>query len=186
MKKIFFVIMLLILIGFLGACRGHREVSTTETRQQASEIGTEFHDLQRFWNSVAERLNFKIEFYPSSVYQGDPASAYNGSTPTKPASCVPIDPNAAPVPPALPTASTGGGIGPVKSIEFSSERVAADSSFAKTDSTADYKSAEAMESQTEKASELRQDNGTWAIMAIAAAVAFIVGVLIVLKKFWKK
>lgn len=168
----------MLLICLLGACRGHREVSITETRQQASEIGAEFHDLQRFWNSVAERLNFKIEFYPPIVDQG--------STLTKPASCVPIDPNAAPVPPALPTASTGGGIGPVKSIEFSSERVAADSSFAKTDSIADFKSAEASESQTEKASELRQDNGTWAILAIAAVVAFIVALLIVLKKFWKK
>lgn len=151
-------------------------METTETKQQTSEIGVEFHDLQRFWNSMAERLNFKIEFYPTD----------NGSITTKPDNSVPIDPNAASPRAALPSGSTACGFGSVKSMEFSSERVVADSSFAQTDSTADLKSDSAASAHTEKASELRQDNGTWAIISIVAAVAFIVIVLIVIRKFFKK
>ena len=160
----------------LPGCRGQRQMETTETKQQTSEIGVEFHDLQRFWNSMAERLNFKIEFYPTD----------NGSITTKPDNSVPIDPNAASPRAALPSGSTACGFGSVKSMEFSSESVVADSSFAQTDSTADLKSDSASDAQTKKASELRQDNGTWTILAVVAAVVIIVLVLIVIKKFFKK
>ena len=176
MRKIFFVIMLF-LIGFLPGCRGQRQMDTTATQQHTEEIGVEFHDLQRFWNSLTDRLNYKIEFYPPIINQGS-------TTPTNPASCTVIDPNAASVPPAYNTANAGGGIGPVKSIEFGSERIAADSSFAQTDSTADSKSAEASEAHTEKASELRQDNGTVATVCIVFAVAALIYFCI--KQFMKK
>lgn len=173
MRKVFFVIVF-ILIGFLPGCRGQRQMETTETKQQTSETAVEFHDLQRFWNSLAERLNFKIEFYPAEGGLRMPTTD----------NCVPIDPTAF-VPPAHPSGSAEGCFGSVKSLEFSSERIAADSSFAQTDSVADCKSAEASDAHTEKASELRQDNGTWAIISIVAAVAFIVIVLIVIRKFFK-
>ena len=97
--------------------------------------------------------------------------------------CVPIDPTAF-VPPALPSGSAEGSLGSVKSIEFSSERIAADSSFAQTDSVADSKSAEASDAHTEKASELRQDNGTVATVCIVFAVAALIYLCI--KQFMKK
>lgn len=177
MRRIFFVILLLILDGPLQGCRGQRQMDTTATQQHTEEIGVEFHNLLRFWNSMAERLHYKIEFYPPIVDQGP-------TTPTNPASCTVIDPNAAPVPPACNTANAGGGIGPVKSFEFGSERIAADSSFAQTDSVADSKSAEASETHTEKASELRQDNGTVATVCIVFAVAALI--YIMFRQFLKK
>ena len=148
-------------------------METTETKQQTSETAVEFHDLQRFWNSLAERLNFKIEFYPAEGGLGLPTTD----------NCVPIDPTAF-VPPALPSGSAEGCFGSVKSIEFSSERIAADSSFALTDSVADSKSAEASDAHTEKASELRQDNGTVATVCIVFAVAALIYLCI--KQFVKK
>lgn len=173
MKQYFLVIMILS-FGFLWGCRGQRQMETTETKQNTSEIGVEFHDLQRFWNSMAERLNFKIEFYPTD----------NGSITTKPDNSVPIDPNAASPRAALPSGSTACGFGSVKSMEFSSERVVADSSFAQTDSTADLKSDSAASAHTEKASELRQDNGTVATVCIVFAVAALIYLCI--KQFVKK
>ena len=172
MRRIFFVIMLL-LIGFLPGCRGQRQMDTTATQQHTEEIGVEFHDLQRFWNSLAERLHYKIEFYPAEGGLGLPTTD----------NCVPIDPTAF-VPPALPSGSAEGCLGSVKSIEFNSERIAADSSFAQTDSTADFKSAEASDEHTEKASELRQDNGTVATVCIVFAVAALI--YIMFRQFLKK
>ena len=148
-------------------------METTETKQQTSETAVEFHDLQRFWNSLAERLNFKIEFYPAEGGLGLPTTD----------NCVPIDPTAF-VPPALPSGSAEGCLGSVKSIEFSSERIAADSSFAQTDSVTDSKSAEVSDAHTEKASELRQDNGTVATVCIVFAVAALIYLCI--KQFVKK
>lgn len=172
MRKVFFVIVFFF-IGLLPGCRGQRQMETTETKQQTSETAVEFHDLQRFWNSLAERLNFKIEFYPA---EGGPRMPTTDN-------CVPIDPTAF-VPPALPSGSAEGCFGSVKSIEFSSERIAADSSFALTDSVADSKSAEASDAHTEKASELRQDNGTVATVCIVFAVAALIYLCI--KQFIKK
>ncbi len=151
-------------------------MDTTATQQHTEEIGVEFHDLQRFWNSLAERLHYKIEFYPPIIDQG-------ATKPTDPTNCTVIDPNAS-VPPAYNTANAGCGIGSVKSIEFGSERIAADSSFAQTDSTADFKSAEASDEHTEKASELRQDNGTVATVCIVFAVAALI--YIMFRQFLKK
>lgn len=172
MRKVFFVIVFFF-IGLLPGCRGQRQMETTETKQQTSETAVEFHDLQRFWNSLAERLNFKIEFYPAEGGLGLPTTD----------NCVPIDPTAF-VPPALPSGSAEGCFGSVKSMEFSSERIAADSSFALTDSVADSKSAEASDAHTEKASELRQDNGTVATVCIVFAVAALIYLCI--KQFIKK
>ncbi len=178
MRKYFLFIMILS-FGLLWGCRGQRQMETTQTQQQTSEIGVEFHDLQRFWNSMAEKLNFKIEFYPA---EGGPEKPTTDN-------CVPIDPNDSHIG-TLPTiggfgGSGGVGFGSVKSLEFSSERVVSDSSLARTDSIADFKSDSASEAHTEKASELRQDNGTWAIVSVVTAVAFIVIVLIVIRKFFK-
>ena len=170
MRKYFLFIMIFLM---LCGCRGQRQMETTETKQQTSETAVEFHDLQRFWNSLAERLNFKIEFYPA---EGDPEKPSTDN-------CVPIDPTAF-VPPALPSGSAEGCFGSVKSIEFSSERIAADSSFAQTDSIADFKSDSASEAHTEKASELRQDNGTVATVCIVFAVAALIYFCI--KQFIKK
>lgn len=180
MRHLVLHIIILIWIGFLPGCRGQRQMETTQTQQQTSEIGVEFHDLQRFWNSMAERLNFKIEFYPA---EGGPEKPTTDN-------CVPIDPNDSHIG-TLPTiggfgGSGGVGFGSVKSLEFSSERFATDSSFAQTDSIADFKSDSASDAHTEKASEVRQDNGTWFIVSVVAAVAFIALVLILIRKFFKK
>lgn len=177
MRKVFFVIVLFF-IGLLPGCRGQRQMETTETKQQTTETAVEFHDLQRFWNSLAERLNFKIEFYPAEGGLGLPTTD----------NCVPIDPTDSHIG-TLPTSggfggSGGVGFGSVKSMEFSSERIAADSSFAQTDSVADSKSAEASDVHKEKASELRQDNGTVATVCIVFAVAALIYLCI--KQFVKK
>ena len=176
MRKYFLIIMLCFLCG----CRGQRHVESTETQQYTSEIGVEFHDLQRFWNSMAERLNFKIEFYPA---EGGPEKPTTDN-------CVPIDPNDSHIG-TLPTiggfgGSGGVGFGSVKSLEFSSEKVVSDSSLSHTDSTAVCKTESESDAHTEKASEVRQDNGTWFIVSVVAAVAFIVLVLILIRKFFKK
>lgn len=161
----------------LCGCRGQRHVETTETQQYTSEIGVEFHDLQRFWNSMAERLNFKIEFYPTD----------NGPSTTKPDNCVPIDPTDSHMTTLPPSGGSGGvGFGSVKSMEFTSERAVSDSSMAQIDSTAVCKTESASEAHTEKESEIRQDNGTWAIVSVVGGVVVIVIVLILLRKFFKK
>lgn len=176
MRKIFFFIMFVIWVNFLPGCRSQRQMDVTETQHNTSEIGVEFHELERLWNSVAERLNLKIEFYPAT---GGPWTATTDAG-------TPFDPYAVLVPPAPSEGAAAGGIGPIKSIEFSSECIATDSSLSQTDSTADFKSDSDSKAHTEKASELRQDNSTWAIVAVVAAVAFIVIVLIVINKFFKK
>lgn len=155
-------------------------MDTTVTQQHTEEIGVEFHDLQRFWNSMAERLHYKIEFYPTIVDQGS-------TTPTTPDNCVPIDPTDSHIATLPASGGTGGvGFGSVKSIEFDSERIVADSSVAQTDSVADFKSAEASDAHTEKTSELRQDHGTWAIVSVVSAAVFFAFVWIIIRKFFKK
>ena len=79
-----------------------------------------------------------------------------------------------------------GWFGAVKSIDIEAERTQSEQSLSQTDSTAVYKTESDEARQTEKASEARQDNGTWAIVSIVAAVAFIVALIMVLKKFTKK
>ena len=161
----------------LCGCRGQRHVETTETQQYTSEIGVEFHDLQRFWNSMAERLNFKIEFYPTD----------NGPGTTKPDNCVPIDPTDSHMTTLSPSGGSGGvGFGSVKSMEFSSEKIVSDSSVSHTDSTSVSKTESASEAHAEKESEVKQDNGTWIIVSVVAAVVVIVLVLIFIRKFFKK
>ena len=179
MKRIFLFILYLVLIGLLLSCRGHWQMESTETKRHSEEIGVEFHDWQQAWNSFAERLCYKIEFYPAMIDRGS-------TTAENPARGHATDPQAATVQPAYHSAIAGGGLGPVKSIEFSCERVATDSSVAQTDSTVDFKSAQASDAHTEKASELRHDNGTVLIVSVVAAVAFIVLVLIVIRKFFKR
>lgn len=159
------------MIWFLCGCRGQRHVVTTETQQYTSEIGVEFHELAKFWNSMAERLSYKIEFYPNLVPVPDSASG---------------QPCKAPVPSGAAIPSGGIGFGQVKSLEFTSERIASDSSVSHTDSTSVFKTESASEANTEKESEVRQDNGTWAIVSVVAAVVVIVIVLILIRKFFKK
>ena len=181
MKRIFLFILYLVLIGLLLSCRGHWQMESTETNRHAEEIGVEFHDWQQAWNSFAERLSYKIEFYPTLI---SPAATTTETNPAIGLTAAPTDSHSSTLP---PSGSTGGvGFGSVKSIEFSCERIATDSSVAQTDSTVDFKSAQASDAHTEKASELRHDNGTVLIVSVVAAVAFIVLVLIVIRKFFKK
>ena len=164
----------------LCGCRGQRHVETTETQQYTSEIGVEFHELARFWNSMAEKLNYKIEFYPSEYVPGKPAS--DSTCPADPPTTMPANIQ---FPPKGVSAGVGG-MGAVKSIEIYAERTEDMSVITGTDSVLEQKTAAESTLQKEKASEVRQDNGTWAIVSVVAAVALLLFIFIIIRTHRKK
>ena len=167
-------------MGFLVGCRASMESKARRERTTATVAALELHRVDSLWSSLVERLNYKIEFYPTTLHtniQESPEAVGNPPRErTLPPS--PADPSAALL--GLPThlGGNGGGCGSVKSIEITASREAETQSLSLTDSTADCKSAETMESDTEKASELRQDNGTVIGVAIVAAVVLLVYLLL--------
>ena len=78
----------------------------------------------------------------------------------------------------------GGGMGAVKSIEFTMEHNAQTTTTNQVDSTYNNNTATTETLQKQKASETRQDNGTVATVSIVAAVALLVFFL--LKTYLKK
>lgn len=72
--------------------------------------------------------------------------------------------------------------GGIKSIEISIEKTEDRSVITATDSVLEQKTATTETRQEEKASEARHDNGTVLIVSVAAAVAFLLALLIIIKK----
>lgn len=161
---------------FLAGCRAKLESSRQESQRHVDEIGVVLRRLDSLGSTIAERQHIRIEFYPTSNSLGSPA---NGTS-------VPTDPTATSLRDASQTGCVGGGIGAVKSIEIDTEREANTTATSAVDSTAVFKTEQESASQKETATEHRNDNGTWFILAVVAAVAFIVLVLILVKKFFNK
>lgn len=186
--KHFLFIMTLILV--VTGCRASKESKTRSERTTATVAALELHRVDSLWSSLVERLKYKIEFYPTTglytniqestealgnpprEWTNPPCPPWEGGSPS------PADPSAALL--GLPTllGGNGGGCGSVKSIEITASREAETQSLSLTDSTADCKSAETMESDTEKASEARQDNVTVATVCIVLALAALVYMLL--------
>lgn len=184
MKRIFFVIMFLIWMGFLAGCRTSKESKARSERTDRSEIGVELRKADSLWSSIAERLTMKIEFYPLeySIGNGTPTAFTGASLPAAPCSTVPAG-----VANPLPWQAQGvgaGGMGAVKSIEITTEKTEDRSVITATDSVLEQKTATTETRQEEKASEARHDNGTVIGVAIVAAVSALVYFL--LKQFLKK
>lgn len=198
MRNIFSVILLILILVVTG-CRASKESKTRSERTTATVAALELHRVDSLWSSLVERLKYKIEFYPytplppseggsglhTNIQESPealgnpprertnpPCPPWEGGSPS------PADPSAALL--GLPTllGGNGGGCGSVKSIEITASREAETQSLSLTDSTADCKFAETMESDTEKASEARQDNGTVATVCIVFAVAALVYLLL--------
>jgi len=191
MRRTFFFILFLSLISVAG-CRTSREVNTTQQQHQSSNIDVEAHRLDSLWSLLIERYRVHVEFFnPNEVLPQNNQESTNlwttnqstketqqGTAPstTKPADGLGLAPSWGGI----------GGLGAVKSIVIEAERTQSEQSLSQADSTAVFKTESESAQQTEKRAEARQDNGTWAIVSVVAAVAFIVALIIVLKKFTKK
>lgn len=80
----------------------------------------------------------------------------------------------------------GGGMGAVKSIEITTEHDAQSGNATQVDSTYNNKTDTTETLQRERASEARQDNGTIAIVSVAAAVVILIALFFIIKKLLKK
>jgi len=153
-------------MSFLTGCRASKESKARNERTVESEIGVELRKADSLWSSIAERLNFKIEFYPLEYGPGKPAT--DSTCPTAPTSTMP----AASSRTTIPTRFVGsGGMGAVKSIEFSAEHATESGNATQVDSTYNSKTDTTETRQEEKASELRHDNGTVAIAIVVVVIA---------------
>lgn len=191
MKKSLSIILFLSLV-ILAGCRTSREVNTTQQQHQSSNIDVEAHRLDSLWSLLVERYHVHVEFFNPNELQDNNSESLttesngftglwttNHTTQQGTAPRVGQSSN-------LPPSSGIGGLGAVKSLDIVAERTQSEQSLSQADSTAVCKTESESAQQTEKRAEARQDNGTWAIVSVVAAVAFIVALIIVLKKFLKK
>ena len=155
----------------LAGCRAQLDTSRQEQRRHYDEIGVVLRRLDSLSSTIAERQYFKIEYY-------EPHASEKPGKPVKEAAA-PAASNSMPA-----THAVGGGMGAVKSIEFSTERTEDRSVITAVDSVADQKTAESESRNEDKSVGARQDNGTVIGLAIVAAVAVIVYLL--LKSYLKK
>ena len=172
MKTLLFIMFFLELI--LAGCRAQRGVKASESLERTDRIGVELHRVDSLWSALAERLTYKIEFYPA-MEQGSGLPHQAALSRIMPATNVGH---------TSPKGSVGGGMGAVKSIEFTVEHDAQSGTATQVDSSYNSTSDTKETLQEQKASEARQDNGTVATVSIVAAVALLVFFL--LKTYLKK
>lgn len=179
--KNFLFIMILVLGCFLIGCRASKESKARHERMSTDEIGVELRRVDSLWSSIAERLTYKIEFYPAiEQCPGKPENiGKEPRVPAAPSSTMPATNLAH----TSPKGSVGGGMGAVKSIEISTERTEDRQSITAVDSIAEQDTATTETLQEAKTSEARQDNGTVATVAIVFAVAALIYLLF--KNFMK-
>lgn len=182
----FQVLSILLFFGlcFLAGCRAHLDTSRQESRRQTDVIGVELRRVDSLWSSLAERLTYRIEFYPQdydigSVGTGNPATG-NGGSLQYPAS--PTDPATA----SHLLFPNGGGAGPVKSIEITAESQASTNTASRLDSTYNRHVDTTETRQKETASETRHDNGTVAILAVVAGLVVLALAWLLIKKYLKR
>jgi hypothetical protein len=171
MKDFLFIMFILELV--LAGCRAQRSVKSSESLERTDRVGVELHRVDSLWSALAERLTYKIEFYPA--IEGGPGLPHQAA----PSRIMP----ATYVGNTSPTGSVGGGMGAVKSIEISTERIEDRSVITAVDSIAEENTATTETRQEAKTSEARQDNGTVATVAIVFAVATLIYLMI--KNFMK-
>lgn len=177
-------ILLFFWLCFLAGCRAHLDTSRQESRRQTDVIGVELRRVDSLWSSLAERLTYRIEFYPQdydigSVGTGNPATG-NGGSLQYPAS--PTDPATA----SHLLFPNGGGVGSVKSIEISTESEASTKTASRIDSTYNEHNDTSETLQKETASETRHDNGTVAILAVVAGLVVLAIACLLIKKYLKR
>ena len=186
MRRTFFFIFTLFLVSVVG-CRASREVQTTQQRHQSSNIDVEAHRLDSLWSLLVEQYHVHIEYYaPNEVRQPETDTTKSLQSLTKTTRQAAAPSVGQPSDCFAPQQSGVGWLGAVKSIDIDAERTQSEQSLSQADSTAVSKTESDEARQTEKASEARQDNGTWAIVSVVAAVTVIVIVLILIRKFFKK
>ena len=161
----FITIMILVLGCFLIGCRASKESKARYERMSTDEIGVELRRVDSLWSSIAERLKYKIEFYPATINRGPGLPEEAAQSTTMPATNVGH---------TSPKGSVGGGMGAVKSIEFTIEHDAQSGTATQVDSSYNSNTATTESLQEQKASEARQDNGTVATVSVVAAVALLV------------
>lgn len=181
MRHVTHIIFFGFLVGFLVGCRANLDTSRQESRRQTDVIGVELRRVDSLWSSIAERLNFKIEFYPS----GYPEYTYQPCEETSEHS------TGSPLPTDPATAShllnpQGGGVGSVKSLEFSVERDATTNQASRVDSTYNEQADNEETLQKETETETRHDNGTVLIVAIVAGLVVFALAWLLLKTFLKR
>lgn len=168
----FITIMGLVLGCLLIGCRASKESKARYERMSTDEIGVELRRVDSLWSSIAERLKYKIEFYPAiEQCPGKPENTgKEPHVPAAPSSTMP----ATVFGHTSQNGSVGGGMGAVKSIEFTVEHDAQTVAATQVDSSYNSNTATKETHQGQKASEARQDNGTVATVSIVAAVALLV------------
>lgn len=177
------MIMFLGLVGFLAGCRAKLDTSSSMKRQQTDVIGLELRRADSLWGSSSERLTYKIEFYAPWEIAGQACNDNQGEKYTE-ARQNPATPTASAAPSTVHPAdgltreSGVGGLGAVKSIEISTEKVEGVSSITTTDSTYNYMKGDEHARDVSTVSEARQDNGTVATIAIVFAVAALIYLVI--------
>lgn len=167
------------------SCRSSREVKASERRTQLAEIDVVARRVDSLWSHLVERYHVHIEFYEPNEVPPQINDTSTKATLQGAASCLanhPIDSS----PLTSQRGNDMGWFGAVKSIDIEAERTQSEQSLSQADSTAVSKTETKATLQEDKTTVARQDNGTWAIVSVVAAVAFIVALIIVLKKFLKK
>jgi hypothetical protein len=144
-------------------------------RTSLDEIGVVLRRVDSLSSTIAERYNFKIEFYPLEYGPGKPA------TEAAPCSTMPADSLG-----LAPTMGGVGGMGAVKSIEISTERTEDKAAITAMDSVSETKTATKATLQKETSSETRHDNGTVLIVAIVAGLVVFALAWLLLKTFLKR
>lgn len=180
MRRTFFFILFIFLSLDFSSCRASKELKARNERTCNEEIGVELRRVDSLWSSIAESFSCKIEFYPIEYGSGKPAT--DSTCPTAPSTTMPANSQ---FPPQGVCAGVGG-MGAVKSIEFTMERDAQTATATQVDSTYNSNSASKETLQEEKASEIKHDNGTVAIVSVVGALVILAALLIVIKKVLKK
>lgn len=187
-RTFFFILFLFLSLVNLSGCRASKELKARNERTSTEEIGVELRKADSLWSSLAEKFNFKIEFYPIEYGPGKPAT--DSTCPAAPSTTMPANSQ---FPPQGVCAGVGGmgaaiqqAHGPIKSIKFTIEHNAQTTATNQVDSTYNSNTATTETLQEEKASEARHDNGTVLIVAVVAAVVVLLALLIIIKKLLKK
>ena len=173
MKSLLYI-MFLVLGCLLIGCRASKESKARHERMSTDEIGVELRRVDSLWSSIAERLKYKIEFYPATINRGPGLPEEAAQSTTMPATNLAH---------TSQKGSVGGGMGAVKSIEFTVEHDTQTVAATQVDSSYNSNTATKETHQGQKASEARQDNGTVATVSIVAAVALLV--FLMLRSYFK-
>ena len=161
MKKASVSLMLALALS-LGGCRCARSASNASERTVTSAIDARSRSLVQLRDTLAERQTIRIEYFAPTAPESLGWGHQEGSVPPPSA-----------IVGGTVTTVAGGREPSVKSIEIVTERNSSGSMAALNDSSNVSQDSTTETLQQEEASEARQDNGTWATIAVVAAVALL-------------